>query len=416
MTGPKPGEELLEIPLKDLRQDGELNIRWTNDHADDIRELAESVKVAGIIEPLTVVKENGGKVYRLVFGFRRAAAARLAGLTTVPAIVRDLNPEEILEAQLIENLQRRDLLPIEEARAFKKVVDSGATQAELAKRIGKSQPYVANRIRLLGLPEAGLKLLEENKLTATAAKEILSLGEERAEKKVLEQAVIRAKENRGEPVGEDDLRYALQDAERRVLQRRQLDQGRANAKFPNCPVKECGKLASKIPWDASHQSAPDGKGFAVSKLGCSQGHEWSTATGKLETRERYGYSGDSRAKEQPKPTLPEVDPIISDAPPASRLAARIWEGLDVVDHVSLEWEGKYAVVTIQAHATKELTKLPTFTVQESTPKSCTVDARIDSWEQRDDAGRKEAAGRRARLEAWLATFGKPGRKPSKKEA
>ena len=396
MTAPRPDEELLEIPLKDLRQDGELNVRFINDHTKDIQELAESIKAQGILEPLVVTKENGGKVFRLVFGFRRAAAAKVAGLLTVPAIVRSLTDQEIREAQLVENLQREELLPVEEAKAMKALADSGLTQKEIATRVGKSQPYVANRIRLLGLPEEGVKLLEAGKLTASAAEEILALGEERAQKTVVQYAVDRAKTAEGGVVGERDLEYSLRDAERRVHERQAAAKKIAEAKVPNCPSKDCGK-----------KGRPPSAWAYEQLFRCSEGHRWDPKTGKLSPKDP-----DRAPRNKPEaPTLPEVKPeVLTDLLPA-QVAKRLLDGVKSILSVQLDWyDGTKARLQLEVDLPSiHAAKVPSLDFRRGHKFVELDDLR---W-QPNDQTRKQAAHVRANLEAWLATFGKPGRKPGK---
>ena len=118
-----------------------------------LQALADSIKEAGVLQPLLVVEKDGR--YRIVAGERRFRAARMAGLDQVPCIVRDFTPREQMEAALIENIQREDLNPIEEANAVKQFMEAcHYTQEQAAKRLGKSRPAVANSMRLLSLPDA----------------------------------------------------------------------------------------------------------------------------------------------------------------------------------------------------------------------------------------------------------------------
>ena len=117
-----------------------------------LQALADSIKEAGVLQPLLVVEKDGR--YQIVAGERRFRAARMAGLDEVPCIVRDFTPQEQMEAALIENIQREDLNPIEEAAAVKQFMETcHYTQEQAAKRLGKSRPAVANSLRLLSLPE-----------------------------------------------------------------------------------------------------------------------------------------------------------------------------------------------------------------------------------------------------------------------
>lgn len=118
---------------------------------DEIRALADSIRASGVLQPVLVRRVNGH--FQLVAGERRLRAARLAGLSKIPAVVRDIDDRRMLELALVENLQRRDLNPIEKARAFQRLAElTGATQEEVARAVGLSRPSVANFLRLLDLP------------------------------------------------------------------------------------------------------------------------------------------------------------------------------------------------------------------------------------------------------------------------
>lgn len=163
-----------------------------------LQALAESMKEAGVLQPLLVI-ERGGR-YQIVAGERRFRAARLAGLTSVPCIVRDFTPQEQMEAALIENIQREDLNAIEEAAAVRQLMDRcGYTQEKAAKRLGKSRPAVANLLRLLSLPEAVKAQVTAGKLSAGHARVLAGLEDEKlqlalAERTVREGLSVRALE------------------------------------------------------------------------------------------------------------------------------------------------------------------------------------------------------------------------------
>lgn len=141
---------------------------------EKLAELALSIKENGILQPILVRPSGNG--YEIIAGERRFRAAKMAGLAAVPALVKEIDDKKAAEISLIENLQREDLNIVEEARAFKKMVENfGYTQEELARRIGKSRSYVANTVRLLSLPAEVLNFLEEGKLTAGHARAILAL-------------------------------------------------------------------------------------------------------------------------------------------------------------------------------------------------------------------------------------------------
>ncbi len=141
-------------------------------HFDDesLSELADSIAQHGVLQPLLVRPIIGGG-YQLVAGERRWRASRIAGLTQVPAIIKELSDTDAAVISLIENLQREDLNPVEEAFGFASLIkDFNLTQEEAAQRVGKSRPAVANALRLLKLPESVLDLVRENKLSAGHAK------------------------------------------------------------------------------------------------------------------------------------------------------------------------------------------------------------------------------------------------------
>lgn len=142
--------DILEIPVDEIRS----NPHQPREYFDEesLRELSESIKEHGLIEPIIVKKSIKG--YDLVAGERRTKAARLAGLTKIPAIIRDFTDQQMMEIALIENIQREDLSPIEEATAYKNYIDAtGLTQEEVAKKFGKSRSYITNLLGLLSLPK-----------------------------------------------------------------------------------------------------------------------------------------------------------------------------------------------------------------------------------------------------------------------
>lgn len=143
-----------------------------------LRDLADSIREHGVIVPILAVDDGEGR-YRIVAGERRYRAASLAGLVSVPVLVRSCSAEEVDEIALIENLQREDLNPIEAAVAMKRLMDEyGLTQEELAVKIGKSRPAVANTLRLLGLPADVVAYVRDGLLSPGHARALLTLGEE----------------------------------------------------------------------------------------------------------------------------------------------------------------------------------------------------------------------------------------------
>ena len=144
---------------------------------EKLAELAESIKEHGVLTPLLVSPIGKGR-YRIIAGERRWRASRIAGIKKLPIIVKDVSAQEIMEISLIENLQREDLNIIEEAKGYKRLSDEfGLTQEQMAKRVGKSRPVVANALRLLTLPEDVISLLEEGKLSLAHGKSLLSCAD-----------------------------------------------------------------------------------------------------------------------------------------------------------------------------------------------------------------------------------------------
>ena len=143
-----------------------------------LKELAASIRAVGVLQPIIVAPS--GERYTIIAGERRYRASRLAELTEIPAIVRDWDEQTRLEAALIENLQRDDLNPVEEAMGVRRLMDeAGLTQEKVAERLGKSRPAVANLLRLLTLPESVRQLLIEGKLSAGHARALVTVDPRR---------------------------------------------------------------------------------------------------------------------------------------------------------------------------------------------------------------------------------------------
>lgn len=144
---------------------------------DGLNELASSIRAHGIVQPIVVRSVNGG-FFQLIAGERRWRAAQRAGLSRVPALIRESSEHAALEIALIENLQREDLNPIDEAEAYQRlIVEFGLTQEDVARRVGKNRATVANMLRLLRLPPEVQQWLREDKLTTGHAKALLSLND-----------------------------------------------------------------------------------------------------------------------------------------------------------------------------------------------------------------------------------------------
>lgn len=156
-----------------------------------LKELAMSIKTHGIIQPIVLNRAEDGK-YMIIAGERRWRAAKIAGLTQIPAFIRNYTPKQIKEISIIENLQREDLNPIEAARAIKQLMDEyDLTQEAVADRIGKSRPAIANTLRLLTLPSDVVDMIENNKLSAGHARCLIPLSGSLEQTKVAQTAVAK---------------------------------------------------------------------------------------------------------------------------------------------------------------------------------------------------------------------------------
>ena len=152
-----------------------------------LAELAESIRLHGVIQPLTVRRLSSG-YYQIIAGERRWRAAKLAGLAEVPAVIIEADDKKVMELGLIENLQREDLNPMEEAKGYQVLMsEHGLTQEEVAERMGKSRPAIANTLRLLALPDAVQLMLEEGRLSPGHARPLLSLPKGDVQKKMAQK-------------------------------------------------------------------------------------------------------------------------------------------------------------------------------------------------------------------------------------
>jgi len=165
---------LLEVPVGAVSP----NPKQPRTQFDDetIASLAASIREVGVLQPIVVRRSNGG--YELIAGERRLRAARLAGLATIPVVVRDTDDSDTLREALIENIHRQDLGPIELAEAFRQLLEElGLKQEELADRVGVSRSHIANTIRLLQLPLETQQLLTDGRIQAGHARALLALGD-----------------------------------------------------------------------------------------------------------------------------------------------------------------------------------------------------------------------------------------------
>jgi ParB family transcriptional regulator, chromosome partitioning protein len=186
---PRSGTGVSEVPVDQIRP----NPRQPRHHADadELAALAQSIREHGVIQPVVVTREpNGG--YLLIAGERRWTAAVQAGLSQIPAVIKEATPQQMLELALVENVQRADLNPLEEAAAYQQLVgEFGLTQDEVARRVGRSRSSVANGLRLLGLPEAVREALARGELSEGHARALLGAEDEVALKACFLEVVAR---------------------------------------------------------------------------------------------------------------------------------------------------------------------------------------------------------------------------------
>lgn len=175
----KPSDEtdenkITEIPIESILPNSEQPRR--NFSEDSLEELSKSIKQFGILQPIIVTKT--GDKYRIVAGERRYRAALKAGIKTIPSMVRNFDGIELEKVALIENVQREDLNSIDEAIAYKKIIEKySVTQEELAKAIGKSRPYISNSIRLLRLDDRVIELMKDGRISHSMGKVLLSIND-----------------------------------------------------------------------------------------------------------------------------------------------------------------------------------------------------------------------------------------------
>lgn len=171
------GQRVMEIPIASIERNPH-QPRVHFDHAD-LEDLISSIREHGVIQPIVVTPKPDG-TYQLIAGERRLRASTIAGLKTIPALVREATELQKLELAIIENVQRADLNPIEEAKAYLRLIDEfGMTQEDVGRKIGKSRPQVANIVRLLQLPEEIQHALVEGTISVSNARTLLSLSDER---------------------------------------------------------------------------------------------------------------------------------------------------------------------------------------------------------------------------------------------
>lgn len=182
-------DSVVELKINDIHPNTDQPRKNFNE--DGLRELAESIVENGIIQPIIVAKRGTG--YRIVAGERRWRAARLAGLSVIPSIIRELSDLQTMEQALIENIQREDLNPLEEAFAMDRLMrEHGLTQEKLSKKLGKSRPAIANTIRLLSIDPSLMDFIRNGDLSAGHARALLAISDAQEQKKAAD--VVMTKE------------------------------------------------------------------------------------------------------------------------------------------------------------------------------------------------------------------------------
>jgi len=217
-----PSDQIWQIPLSDIVPNKEQPRKiFTHQELED---LVASIKVHGILQPILVTeKEDGG--YELIAGERRFRSAQILGFPTIPAIVRSASTQEKLEFALIENIQRQNLNPIEEAYAYKRLIDEfGLQQEDVAQRVGKARSTVANMIRLLELPAEVQKALVDGTLSAGKARALLSLKESKDQIAVFHEMVGTS--------------ASVRDVEQRVASKGQISRKGSVRRDPNIAAQE----------------------------------------------------------------------------------------------------------------------------------------------------------------------------------
>ena len=168
-------EEIIEVNLNDLRPNPYQPRQVFNDEA--LNDLALSIKEHGVFQPIIIKKSIKG--YEIIAGERRVRASKIAGLKTIPAIIRNLNDEQMMEIALLENLQRENLSAIEEAKAYKSMIEKlNITQDELSKKVGKSRSHITNILGLLRLPKEVQEMVANNKISMGHARVLSKLEDE----------------------------------------------------------------------------------------------------------------------------------------------------------------------------------------------------------------------------------------------
>ena len=248
-------DSVVELKINDVSPNEDQPRKDFDEEA--LQELSDSIKENGVIQPIIVQKKGTG--YRIIAGERRWRASRLAGLTVIPAIVRELTEQQVMEQALIENLQREDLNPLEEALAMQSLIKQyKMSQEQLAKKLGKPRATIANTVRLMNIDESLQAFLRTGELSAGHAKAILALKNAEDQRKVAD--VIMAKELNVRQSEEYVKKYiwALENAGSEKKPKVELDdQFKLSSKEVEIKLKK--KLGSKVKLKVTDTSSGKGK-------------------------------------------------------------------------------------------------------------------------------------------------------------
>ncbi len=241
-------EKIVEVPVE-IEKPVEIKIRLSDivpnkeqpRHEFDeesLEELADSIRQFGIIQPLLVQKK--GKYYELIAGERRWRAAKIAGLKEVPAVIREFSPRETMEISLIENIQRENLNPIEEAVAFKRLISEfNLKQEEVAERVSKSRAAITNSMRLLKLPEEIQQMLVDGKLSSGHARALLSIDNEGLQLEIAEKIIA-------ENLSVRDAEKLVKPASHRRKQEKAEEDSQVQAVYRSMEERLKGIVGSKV--------------------------------------------------------------------------------------------------------------------------------------------------------------------------
>lgn len=227
-------EEIIEVSLDELRANPYQPRKVFDDEA--LKELSDSIKEHGVFQPIIIKKSIKG--YEIIAGERRVRASKLAGLKTIPALIRNLNDEQMMEIALLENLQRENLSAIEEAAAYKSMIEKlNITQDELSKKVGKSRSHITNILGLLRLPQEVQILVANNKISMGHARVLSKLE---SDEKIIELA-HEIVENK---IPVRDLEQKANNTERKVKIERKHSESKENYKYAEDLLRE--KLDAKV--------------------------------------------------------------------------------------------------------------------------------------------------------------------------